>query len=1273
MTDPIFVSREGVSIGPFAVSKDVVAGLGDEVLRTLLGKLIEAEAAARGVSSSAIDLGGNQTAPDGGVDASIRWKDGPAPCGWLPRRTIYFQCKATTMAPAEISKEMRPAGVARPIFSDLAATHGAYLIVSTDDAGTKAVDTRIAAMKVALEGVANAENIHLDFFGADRIARWANQHIGIAIWLLTQVGRPLLGWRPFGSWSASESEGLSYVLDESARAQIDGNAGTIRSAITVMRAALDTPGGCVRLVGISGMGKTRLAEALFDTRINAGKALRPALALYADAGHDLATSPATVAEQVMLSGVEAVMVVDNCTAKTHRQSAEIIRRGGSKTSLISIDYDVGDEQPDCTMVVRLEANADDLVRELLAQRFPALGEHERHRVAEFSGGNARIAVGIARNAGDGVDLATLNDEELLDRLFQAGRGQADADARRVAEVASLVWAFYVEEGRDHAAEHPVLAEQVGMSAERFFEHVSTLLDWGVIQQRGPQRAVMPPPLANRLAKALVGRVDTQAMQQRFVGGPARLFASFARRLGQLHDEPKAVELAGRLMACGEPLGDLTVADASQRRCFAALAPANPEAALNAIERAVTVSAFVDNEDASSDAAETLAHIAYDDALFARAMTAMVPLALVDGPKKRGDAVRDYFLQRFWPVLSRTTADGSTRFAFLDNLLIDARDAVRLLALEALDHMLDAWHISSSFMPEWGARMQAKEWSPRGASYAHWLTETYRRVETIANSGEVGAARARAIVASHLREHLDAGAADHVLPAMRAVTPEGYWDDGWRSANDAMHFTRREENPVWRDDLATLECALRPKGPDQYFEAFVLGEPWRHYHPNRGEPIFTRNIGVLAKAVGVRLVRSGADLAPYLLRAVTATGQNSTVAFGEGLARVSPDLNKLWDAAYNVYAQVDPEARDAGVLIGIMQGGDKRDQAWGSAKLDSLASDFLLSQFLVYFHGGRDLGSADVARFTSALEAGSLTPERLGALMMGGRTKPIPASELTDLLRRMFARADGIIPALETLHMRIFGDRQDRVEIAHELIDLARELMIDPRTYAANSDRSDHELGSLAPLVLKGASSEATAAEICRALRHASALVDYWSERNFGDLAKILMKRFPRVILDEIVLHKEDRNSRNLAATFFGGEVANDVDGSGSAPEIDSDTILAWVCEDSGARAETLAGLVPYSESVGEDNHLSWTRLARGLIDAAPDPLPILRTFEERFFTGVSSGPFSARFVRRKPMVEELRNHHDRRARNWADAALQRLDNNIVYWDAHDREERSLFE
>lgn len=171
-------------MGPFEVSKELVSRLDDEQLRKLLERLLIAEANARGIPHIGIAVGGNQTAGDGGVDASIRWSADPVPSGWLPRRLIYFQCKAEAIAPAKLRREMRPGDKPRPIFAELAAADGAYVVFSTDDPSQSAMDNRLATLREAVGDVDGADRIHLDFHGADRIARWANLHPGVAIWLL---------------------------------------------------------------------------------------------------------------------------------------------------------------------------------------------------------------------------------------------------------------------------------------------------------------------------------------------------------------------------------------------------------------------------------------------------------------------------------------------------------------------------------------------------------------------------------------------------------------------------------------------------------------------------------------------------------------------------------------------------------------------------------------------------------------------------------------------------------------------------------------------------------------------------------------------------------------------------------------------------------------------------------------------------------------------------------------------------------------------------------
>lgn len=52
----------------FEISPEQIAALGDEDLRLLIAELCKADLRQRGLPTSAVLYGGNQTATDGGVD-----------------------------------------------------------------------------------------------------------------------------------------------------------------------------------------------------------------------------------------------------------------------------------------------------------------------------------------------------------------------------------------------------------------------------------------------------------------------------------------------------------------------------------------------------------------------------------------------------------------------------------------------------------------------------------------------------------------------------------------------------------------------------------------------------------------------------------------------------------------------------------------------------------------------------------------------------------------------------------------------------------------------------------------------------------------------------------------------------------------------------------------------------------------------------------------------------------------------------------------------------
>ncbi|MEA2895136.1 MAG: hypothetical protein QOJ84_751, partial [Bradyrhizobium sp.] len=258
-----------------------IALLSDEDLRSLVGRLCESELRSRGLSTSAVTWGGNQNAADGGIDVRVRIKDGTPPGGFVPRVSIGFQVKKTDFTPGLITPEMRPLGQLRASISDLIDERGAYIIASSgSDTSDSAWTDRLNAMRSAVADKTGHAEVHLDFYDRNRLATWTRSHPGLVVWIRQKVGRGISGWQPYSSWAVSP-DGVQdeYLLDDKARLHIgitDEKGIDIAQGIERLRDTLRGVRGVVRLVGLSGVGKTRLVQALFDARV--GNA-RVALAL----------------------------------------------------------------------------------------------------------------------------------------------------------------------------------------------------------------------------------------------------------------------------------------------------------------------------------------------------------------------------------------------------------------------------------------------------------------------------------------------------------------------------------------------------------------------------------------------------------------------------------------------------------------------------------------------------------------------------------------------------------------------------------------------------------------------------------------------------------------------------------------------------------------------------------------------------------------------------------------------------------------------------------
>ena len=326
----------------FDISKDQLLRLSDVDLRELVARLCEAELSRAGAPVSAVRWGGAQTASDGGLDVEILVKGQEFAGDFVPRAWTGIQVKKSSMPAGEIAKEMSPEKVLRPIFPELVRHNGCYIIVSLadDPAGTRLGD-REKAMQEQIESVKGLGDLRMEFYGRGRLADWLRQYPGVQLWARKKLGLQLSGWRPFEGWSTTPPGVEDDLICEAGVAiALPGGRDKlgILQGIDGIREIVRSSGKAVRIVGLSGVGKSRIVQALFEETVG-NEPLDKNLVIYVDLGEAPDPSVQTVLERLAAEERPAIMVLDNCSSDAHNRIAGQVA-SSPNLRLVTVEYDI---------------------------------------------------------------------------------------------------------------------------------------------------------------------------------------------------------------------------------------------------------------------------------------------------------------------------------------------------------------------------------------------------------------------------------------------------------------------------------------------------------------------------------------------------------------------------------------------------------------------------------------------------------------------------------------------------------------------------------------------------------------------------------------------------------------------------------------------------------------------------------------------------------------------------------------------------------------------
>jgi len=609
------------------------------------------------------------------------------------------------MTGSMITNEMMPKGELRESIKKLISDKGAYIIASSSSNTTDSMlKDRISAMKKAVENESNHQDLTIDFYDRNRIATWVRSHPFMILWVRNRIGRQLNGWQPYENWSNPKA-GIDeeYLIDEGLRfhdgtRQMQDKGSSVEEGIQSIRSKLSVPGISVRIAGLSGVGKTRLVQALFDDRIGESP-LDHSLAFYTDISDSPNPDPKQFADQLISGRIRAILIVDNCPPELHRGLVKTCSKQGSNVSLLTVEYDVRDDLPDETSVFRLEPSSDDLIEKIILDRFKYISQVDAQTIAKFSSGNARVAISLANTIGKGESISGLKDDDLFKRLFQQ-RHDPNENVLISAQVCSLVYSFDGMDAVSEKSELKLLASLIGKSGEELYRNVETLKKRDLVQSRHIWRAVLPHAISNRLARLALESIPKDVIVTTFIqNGSERLIKSFTRRLSYLHDCEQAVEIVNDWLSPEGYLGK-TKCNFNDfgMELFNNIAPVSPEKVLEMIENAANSDEgveFTSKENRHHTRyIRLLKQLAYDPNLFDRSINIMCRFALSENDNERNSSLKETFKALFYRHLSGTHASIEQRAKFINDLINSEDDKRQALGIYILEATLETWHFSS---------------------------------------------------------------------------------------------------------------------------------------------------------------------------------------------------------------------------------------------------------------------------------------------------------------------------------------------------------------------------------------------------------------------------------------------------------------------------------------------------------------------------------------------------------------------------------------------------
>lgn len=1006
----------------FEVQAEDIERLDAIYLTRLLEKLLRCEAKSCGIAQSAVEVALNITVADGGEDGRIKWEGDPDKTDFLPKRLVQFQCKTTKkMGPTAWANEILDSkGKLKPMIKSVLENDGAYIMFTTQPLNEKQKEARVDAIRKKLRSLGEpfADDAEIHVYDASQIQGWTNKYVPAITTVLEWRHRPL----PGGLMTWLEWEGYEYpkhfdYVEDAARKRYSGD----------LRSTLLKSGESARIIGMSGLGKTRMALELFrKTDEQDGYS---DYVVYIDANNSDIAGLADSIKTWVRSDLEDLVVVDNCPLELHSRLKKEIEHRDSKLSLLTLDYNP-DEDAD-TRTIRLESLGDEHIKKMLEQVY-GKDLPDLDRIVQFAQGFPQMAVLLARARLDKAkDIGSLTDDLILKKML-GGDTERGSISRKVLEGCALFDQFGLDDTA--AEEYKFIAENISkVEADDFFACVTAYKERGVIDRRGRFAQIRPKPLAIRLAADWWKKTPPER-QTELIGikMPGQLENSFCDQIAKLDFLPEVKKLAAQLCGDQGPFGQAEVILSDRgSRLFRSLVEVNPSATSDALHKVLKdlPQDKLGNirGDTRRNIVQALEKLCFRKAVFDKSAKSLLLLSSAENESWSNNAT-GLFLQLFHVSLSGTEAPPEQRLRIIDDALQSPVQDIRQLAVKAMGRAIDTRGGTRVIGAEYqGSGESLQEWRPTiwQEAFDYWIESLDRLTRLALNDDDLSAA-ARDVIGGNIRGLLKSSDLMRKLDdSIRAIVNKRgpLWIEARENIKGALSYDSGQMPDEAKSMLNDWVDLLMPSDLKDKIHLIVSMPPFEH---EKGEDSHYVDVSAeAAKKLAQELSGNISQILPCLEQLHTGE-QRQTYLFAREI--VSQTKGKEWKQLITESLKLlsRMENPDISFTMGMLAGISKIDAGSWQEYINQIYEDDSLSNYYVNALTTSTFDPGYLSNILELVQAGRLPDIKVRSLSYGQAISHISPDIISGFSERLsgFSQSAAWV-ALEVLYMYCLSEPQEK--------------------------------------------------------------------------------------------------------------------------------------------------------------------------------------------------------------------------------------------------------